>query len=375
MIQVFVHYFKVFTFYEHANIVNMARIRSGVTMAAKDNVAQEVWVLEQAIAAYQLLTMQELSIVTFAGDKMLSEVDATVRLPTGITLDVELKNRVVQGNTGALIHRLKQMPDPQRSLLVAEYITPKTANTLREAGVQFLDTVGNAYINQPSLFVYVQGFKPEVAGSSERVGKAFKFAGLKVVFALLEKPALLNQPYRTIAEQAGVALGAIGHVLDDLVGQGFINASKGSGRTILDQRGLMDKWIETFPLLQRKQHIGTFTTDIPLTRESIDLKDFGGWWGGEIAAEHYTQYINPKDITVYVTREAMKEVMWALRLRKLKAGEYIQRRVDLYQPFWTEWLQPEGVFVQPMVTMAELITTAEPRNLEVAERLYDKYAH
>ncbi|WP_299734693.1 type IV toxin-antitoxin system AbiEi family antitoxin [uncultured Endozoicomonas sp.] len=344
-------------------------------MAAKDNVAQEAWVLEQAIAAYQQLTTQELSIVTSTRDKMPPEVDATVRLPTGITLDVGLKSRVIQGNTGAVIHRLKQMPDPQRSLLVAQYITSKTANTLREAGVQFLDTVGNAYINQPSLFVYVQGLKPEVTGSSERPGKAFKFAGLKVIFALLENPALLNQPYRTIAEQAGVSLGAIGHVLDDLVGQGFMNASKGSGRTILDRRGLMDKWIEAFPLLQRKQHIGTFTTDMALTRESIDLKDFGGWWGGEVAAEHYTQYINPKDVTVYVTKDAMKEVMWALRLRKPKPGEYIQRKVDLYQPFWTEWLQPERAFVHPMVAMAELIATAEPRNLEVAERLYDKYAH
>ncbi|MGI2029119.1 type IV toxin-antitoxin system AbiEi family antitoxin [Endozoicomonas acroporae] len=344
-------------------------------MAVKDNLVQEAWVLEQAITAYQQLTTQEFSIVTSVRDKMPLEVDATVRLPTGITLDVKLRPQVIQGNTGALIHRLKQMPDPQRTLLVAKYITPKTANMLREAGVQFLDTVGNAYINQPSLFVYVQGLKPEVTGRSERPGKAFKFAGLKVVFALLENPALLNQPYRSIAEQAGVALGAIGHVLDDLVGQGFVNASKVSGRTILDPRGLMDKWVEAFPLLQRKQHIGSFTTDFPITRETMDLNGFGGWWGGEVAAEHYTQYINPKDVTFYVTKEAMKDVMWALKLRKLKPGEYPKTKVDLYQPFWTEWLQPEGAFVHPMVTMAELIATAEPRNLQVAERLYDKYAH
>ncbi len=341
-----------------------------------DNVITETGVLEEAVAAFQQLTQQPLSIVAPVdnGGSIGVSVDATLRLPTGITLDAVIKPGAGQGNTGALIDQLKQAPYPQRTLLVAQYIPPKTANTLRLANVQFLDTAGNAYIHQSPLFICIQGRKPDTVARVVRPGKAFQFAGLKIIYALLQNAGLINQPYRTIAEQAGVALGAIGSVLGDLVSQGFINTCKGSNRTILNKPGLITKWTEAFPLIQRKQHMGTFTTDSPLIWECIDLKG-RGWWGGEVAGAYYTRYLSSKDATVYVDKGGMSEVMRALRLRKIKPGEYPDKRIDLYQPFWTGLLSPDGSFVPPVVVMAELIATADPRNLETAQRLYEKYAH
>ncbi len=47
--------------------------------------------------------------------------------------------------------------------------------------------------------------------------------------------------------------------------------------------------------------------------------------------------------------------------------------VDLFEPFWTEHMAPEGQFAHPIVVFAELLNTGEPRNLDTAKRLYEQY--
>lgn len=42
--------------------------------------------------------------------------------------------------------QLRRMPSP--ALLVADYVNPNMAVRLRDAGVQFIDAAGNAYLNQ-----------------------------------------------------------------------------------------------------------------------------------------------------------------------------------------------------------------------------------
>ena len=87
----------------------------------------------------------------------------------------------------------------------------------------FLDTAGNAYLHEPGLHVYITGEKP-AAGETPIVGAqgGGTATALRVVFALLCNPKLLNAPYREIVEAANVALGAIGWVFFDLEKRGYI---------------------------------------------------------------------------------------------------------------------------------------------------------
>jgi len=44
---------------------------------------------------------------------------------------------------------------------VAGYITPQLAEQLKEMKIPFIDTAGNAYIDEPPLFVFIKGDKPD----------------------------------------------------------------------------------------------------------------------------------------------------------------------------------------------------------------------
>ncbi|HET7101543.1 MAG TPA: hypothetical protein VFJ52_10365, partial [Terriglobia bacterium] len=145
------------------------------------------------------------------------KVDAAVRLATrGITkrLGVEITRTVTPNNLGAIAEQVARLPQP--ALLAAEYVNPNMAKRLKQMNVFFLDTAGNAYLDVPGVFIYVKGQKPPVKLLTERPVRAFRPAGLKVIFVLLCKRDLLGGPYRTIAKTAGVALGIIGWIFDDL---------------------------------------------------------------------------------------------------------------------------------------------------------------
>ena len=110
-------------------------------------------------------------------------------------------------------------------MLLADYINPNMGERLKEAHIQFIDTAGNAYINQPPVYIYIKGNRPELnvgERGKAKTGRAFQATGMKVVFAFLRDKNLINAPYRHIAEQAQVALGTVGWVIRDLVAQGFL---------------------------------------------------------------------------------------------------------------------------------------------------------
>src|SRR5262245_32915917 len=67
-----------------------------------------------------------------------------------------IKNHLTNNILGYLIAELKK-PRSWPGILVTRYVTPQQAEKLRLANVQFIDTAGNAYINQPPLYILVTG--------------------------------------------------------------------------------------------------------------------------------------------------------------------------------------------------------------------------
>ena len=56
---------------------------------------------------------------------------------------------------GAVVRQLRAHGG--NPLLVTDHVTPPLAEALRAQGVEFLDAVGNAFLNQPPLLVFVNG--------------------------------------------------------------------------------------------------------------------------------------------------------------------------------------------------------------------------
>ncbi len=283
-----------------------------------------------------------------------------------IPVMIEVKRHPSKALAGAIAQQIKRYPG--KGLLVADYINPMMAERLKELDVWFLDAAGNAYINEPPVFIYVKGNRPE-----EKVGKipkrrAFQPTGLKVIYAFFCNPELVNAPYRDIAQAADVALGTVGWVITDLKELGHLVEMGKKRRRLKGVKKLFERWVEAYPeQLRPKLVIGKFTTKEPVWWKNTRLQEFDAYMGGEIAAEYLTHYLKPEKKTVYV-REKPQELQLAFKMRKDPKGE-----IELYKTFWNaecDWIDKKTV--HPMLVYADLLATGDPRNIETAEMIYEE---
>jgi len=351
-----------------------------------NNLTTEHEILQKAINVLK----QETGIrINTAKDQVLNKengyVDAVIQIqPYDITMFVEVKKWAANKNIGAIINQIKYIGGPGKGLLVADYINPNMADKLKNADVQFLDTVGNAYINQKqNLYIYIKGNKPKIDANKTEIiktDKAFQPSGLKVIFAFLKNKNLINAPYRDIADNAQVALGTVGWVIRDLKAQGFIlEGIKKKERELTKVNLLIDKWVEAYPVkLKEKYKIGKFTTENTDWWKNLRIEQYHGNWGGEIAAAKYTHYLNPKNGIVYIKKQNMTALLKAARLRKLELNEIRNTEIELVEPFW-KWEDKINNNVEnknlthPIITYADLVETGEARNLDTARRIRDEF--
>lgn len=283
-----------------------------------------------------------------------------------IPLAIEIKARPTNAVIGIIAQQLKRFPD--KGLLVADYVNPMMAERLKELDLWFIDAVGNAFINQPPIYIYIKGNRPTEKVEKDTKTRAFQPTGLKVIFAFFCNLELINAPYRDIAHAAEVALGTVGWVMRDLKELGFLIEPKKRARYITRKKELLDRWVVAYPeQLRPKLVIGNYTTGEPGWWKNTKLQDLDAYLGGEIAAEYLTDYLNPYRKTIYV-RGPARDLEVAFKLQKQREGD-----VELLTAFWNkqcEWHDTK--IVNPILIYADLLATGDPRNIETAEIIYEQ---
>jgi hypothetical protein len=264
-------------------------------------------------------------------------------------------------------------------LLVAPRVTTEAAEKCRELDLQFIDTLGNAYLRGAGLHVLVKGQRP-VAGEdlqlAEPEGKrAGTATNLRVFFTLLCKPQLLNVPYRDINRAAGVALGTVGWVFFDLNGRGYITGGKGKGdRVLLERQRLMQEWVTNYPIkLRPKLNPRRFRAPKADWWKEVDITKYGAQWGAEVAAEKLTGYLRPQTLTVYLHKDQGQKNLTRLVAKHKLRGDP-QGDIEILDAFWDfKDEKPLPETVPPLLAYADLIATLDPRNLEAAKLIHDRY--
>lgn len=286
---------------------------------------------------------------------------------------VEAKRALTPATLGAALHELAQLKPP--ALLVTDYVTPPMAERLREAGVEFLDGAGNAYLNQPPLLVWVKGQRPAEKPVAPEVGRAFQPGGLQVLFALLGDPAALNLPYRELARRAQVAHGTVGWVMADLQRLGFVRDTPGKRgtRRLFDGRRLLMQWAEAYArLLRPRMLVGRYHVETLDGWEKWPLAEHGALWGGEPAAAIATGYLRPGELTLYAKKLPGK---LAAQLRFAKEAEPGRKAVvEVRRQFWDfpGDARLPGL-VPPLLIYADLLATGDGRCIETARMIHDEY--
>ena len=283
--------------------------------------------------------------------------------------DIECKNRV---DRAAMLHGVQALTRgfANKGLLIAPYLAPKLARQCQTIGLPFLDVAGNAFLKAEGLYVLVAGQKPDKALLRiEKPMRAFDRTGLRVVFALLAAPDLMQAPYRDLAKAAGVALGTVSWILTDLRDHGFLAEIEGQRRWIDRQRALQ-AWTTNYPLrLRERLHVRRFVAKEDTWWETARPEAFGGCWGGEAAAAKLHGDLVPKTITVYLP-EGQKDFLAKHRLRADPQGPI--EVLDVFWKFPHAPEVPEGI-APPLLVHAELLAIGDPRTLEEARRVHDHY--
>ena len=328
----------------------------------------ETQVLQEAMAAFHRTIGIRVRRQALEPRRGTARADARLRFAFPHAewgMDAEVK-RALNGQTlGLAVEQMKRLPE--KALLVTRYVNPNMADRLKELEIPFLDTLGNAYLNHPPVFVYIKGHAPQ-RFPRERPTRAFVPAGLRVVFALLCRRELAGAPFRTIAQTAHVALGTVAWVLGDLEGLGYLLDMGKQGRRLMDKQRLLDRWVAAFPdQLRPKLVLGRYTAPDPRWWEKARLREFHAYWGAEPAAARLTGYLKPELVTVYI-RDLPGRFLAANRLRADPKGN-----VEVLKAFWDpacDLTDPE--IVPPLLVYADLLTTGDPRNLETARRIYNE---
>jgi hypothetical protein len=331
--------------------------------------AEEGRILVQALEAFRQVTAKEVAVLKVEVRLPQGIADAEIRLPDGEKRLVEIKRHITPATLGTAVAQLKHFGKP--GLLVVQYMTPQMAERLKGMDIGFLDMAGNAYINTPKLFIYITGRKPQAPAPHEKRVRALRPTGLKVIFALLCRPELLNAPYRDIAAAAGVALGTVGWVFYDLRRLGHVTETKARGRVYQDRAGLIDKWVEAYahqlrPAIKPQRYR---VADANWWKNE-NLARFDMWLGGEPAAAIMTKHLRPEIVTVY------GDTHFADLARKVKAVKDEYGNLEVLRKFWDfdlPQVDKKYPLAPPLLVYADLIATADARNLETAQIVRERF--
>jgi len=191
-----------------------------------------------------------------------------------------------------------------RLLVLAPHVRPQHGEALERAGIDYVDRAGNAHLAAEGLFVHVEGKRPPKALEMQprRVNKAW----VKTVMAILIRPDLAAAPYRTVAEQADVALGTVAGCFADLTTRGLL-AERGGVRTTPDRQALLALWVQAYgealrPRLEERR-FQVRAADKPALWECLRrvLATEGHTWAitGADAAERRTHFFRAEETEIY----------------------------------------------------------------------------
>ena len=267
-----------------------------------------------------------------------------------------------------------------RPLLITTHVTPRYAEVLAMAGIDFIDTAGNVSFRRDKAFVFITGRKLLVRAGPypHDYGRAFESNGLKLIFALLTDPQLdsndpsqrlINQPYRKISAITDISLGSVGWIMSDLAAQGYVMDRGDGDRRLVERKHLLERWVAGFASkLRRKLVTVRYRSATSLWWEQADVFKAGGLWGGEVGGAKLTGYLTPGTVTIYAEK-LFSDFIVEHHLLPDPAGN-----VTIMKPFWGErtWAVPQDC-VHPLLVYADLTASEIDRNLETARRVYDRY--
>ena len=257
------------------------------------------------------------------------------------------------------------------ALLVTPHISPAIGQVCRENDLSFMDCAGNAFLKAPGTFVFVVGNTPaKETRPLARPRRAFGASGLRIIYNCLVNPELFQANYREIARASGTALGTVSGILADLRAQGLLAEDKKGQRHWLSRERLAQAWMVNYPLaLRPKLQPRLFRARNDDWWNDVDPLRFGMQWGGEVAAAKLASELVPASVTLYA-HEPVAPLARAQRFTADPGGN-----IEVLDAFWPlpRGESSDAQLVSPLLVCADLLSIADPRTIQAARVIQEKY--
>lgn len=275
-----------------------------------------------------------------------------------------------QKDIEALISQIKSML--AKTVLFADFVNPVMAEKLRRRSISFVDCAGNLFIKDLSIKdkkfnFYVKGKKLSRLRAKRVRGRAFNSAGLKLIFAIFNRPQFLHASYRDISNKVNIALGSVGPVIDDLYASGYILDD--GERRLVNKKRLFERWVDGYlEKLRPKQILACYTCDDENWWKAANPADFQGLWGGEVVIAKSTPFMMPETISLYFSSDVRhKDFAEHNGLRRDDEGE-----ICVYKNFWSPSYAGDDHMdgLSPMIVYADIVDSINPGSWDVAKTFY-----
>jgi hypothetical protein len=235
---------------------------------------------------------------------------------------------------------------------------------LQEVNINYLEESGNCFIKENNFFILVEG-KKYISKKNKEVVNIFSENGVKLIFQLFNQPELLNLPQRIIAITASVSLGSVPKLLNGLEKLSFLKKRNKKEKILIKKENLLSRWVTAYnekvkPKYFRGYYRFILKTDFQ-NWEKIALPE-GSFWGGEPAARLLTQALTPEILTLYTNMERRE------LLKMIKIVPDPQGNIEVFEVI--DGIQPANM---PLIIYADLLSSSDSRNREVATKIYDAY--
>ena len=297
------------------------------------------------------------------------------------TYITDARRGVTTSTLPAVIERLERAKKRAKRppLLFAPYLTPAVREKLHAERIEFVDGAGNIFLDSPAAYVLISGHKPERKPHTADLTAT----DLKLLYALLSRPALRSATYRDLSVKTGVSLGKVSDTLAKLKTAKYIYEVKSGALFLADAEKLLERWESGYLEQLRPKLIPSYwRLSQPAARESV-LANITTrpdvLVGGEVAADELTHYLKPAALTLHVPKGQVRAVATQLRLLPAKNEPEItllERFVPPAQfedPCALDRFQGESRWnlADPILVRAELLAHGDSRLREVARRILD----
>ena len=295
-----------------------------------------------------------------------------VEIKVPITLDT------VDANINYIHHLQEKLSHDKRTLLITNALSDAVMDSLLENNIEFIDTTGNIYLNNSSLYILVRS--SSIQCKKLLSAPQITTSTLKVAYAILGDPSILQYPtLEMIVNVAGVDSKTVKRSLETLYQLNYLQRQRNGTYRIENYTKLLERWeMGYIENLRPELLIGTFST-----RENIDFNDISKQIleiarnqkiiiGGELGAAIITGYLKPISMTIHIPEEYnYRAITVMLRLTPDPKGN-----ITILKQFGnknqSKYSLSEPV-ADPLLIHAELCLYPDERLKETAKRLYEKY--